>query len=142
MRDGVGWNDCEMVADFRVVKNSLVRLDPIVVEHLAGEGILEFAQRRFYGRDVIFRQCTRIGAWISEGLVPFVQRLRDLQSALGRETEAIVSFALQACKIVQLRRNLRAGLFFLQFNNAFYARALLLNRLSDLAMPQSRRSAM
>src|SRR4051812_29169665 len=108
MRDGVGRNNCEMVADFRVVKNSLVRLDPIVVEHFTGEGILELAQSRFYGRNVIFRQRARIGARISKGLVPFVQSLRDLQSPLGGETEAIVSFALQACKIVQLGRNLRA----------------------------------
>jgi hypothetical protein len=69
--------------------------------------------------------------------VPLVQRLRDLQSALGGETEATVGFALQAREIIQLRRNLRAGLFFLKLNNAFLARALPLNGLGDFAMPES-----
>src|SRR6266850_998692 len=102
-----------MVADFRVVKNSLVRLDPIVVEHSARERIFEFAQSRFYRRYVIFRQRARIGAWISDGLVPLVQRRRDL----------------------------RTRLFFLQLNDAFFARALPLNGLGYFVMPQSGRSA-
>src|SRR3954465_98719 len=98
-----------MVADFGIVKNPLVSLNPIVFQDFARERIYEFAQSRFYRRNVILRQRARIGAWISDGLVPLVQRLRDLQSALGGETEAIVCFALQARKIIQLRRNLRAG---------------------------------
>ncbi len=130
-----------MVADLRVVKNPLVRLDPIVVEHSSRERVFEFAQCRFYRRHVIFRQRARIGAWISDRLVPLVQRLCDLQSALRGETEATVRFALQAREIIQLRRDLRAGLFFLQLNDAFFARALPLNGLGDFAMPQSRRSA-
>src|SRR5882724_12019006 len=130
-----------MVADLRVVKNPLVRLYPIVVEHSARERIFEFTQCRFYRRNVIFRQRARIGAWISDCLVSFVQRLRDLQSPLRGETEATVAFALQACEVIQLRRDLRARLCFLQLNNAFFARALPLNGLGDFAMPQSGRSA-
>ena len=49
---------------------------------------------------------------------------------------------MQAREIVQLRRDLRARLFFLQLNNAFFARALPLNGLGDFAMPQSGASAM
>src|SRR6266481_7539451 len=90
-----------MVTDLRVVKNPLVRLDPIVVEHFAREWVFEFGQCGCYRRNVIFRQRARIGAWISDGLVPLVQRLRDLQSALRGETEATVPFALQAREIVQ-----------------------------------------
>ncbi len=73
--------------------------------------------------------------------MPLVQRLRDLQSALGGETEAIVCFALQAREIIQLRRNLSTGLFLLQLNDAFFARALPLNGLGHFVMPQSVRSA-
>src|SRR5439155_26145713 len=131
-----------MVADFRVVKNPLVRLEPIIVEHSARERIVEFAQRRFYRRHVIFRQRARIGAWISDGLVPLVQRLGDLQSALRGETEAAVRFALQAREIIQLRRDLRAGLFFFQLDDSLFARALALNGLGNFAMPQSGRSPM
>src|SRR5262249_4405774 len=141
-RDGIGRDDSEMVADFRVVEYPLVRLDPIVVEHFTRERIFEFTQRRLYRRNVIFRQRARIGAWISDRLMPLVQRLCNLQSTLGRETEAIVRFALQTRKVIQLRRNLGAWLFFLQFDNTFSARALLLNGFGNFAMPQSRRSAM
>src|SRR5215467_13856531 len=141
MRHGVGRNDCEMVADLRVVKNPLVRLDPIVVEHFSRERIFEFAQCRFYRRNVIFRQRARICTWICNGLVPLVQRLRDLQGALRGETEATVRVALQAGEIIQLRRNPCARLFFLQLDNAFFARASSLNGFRDFVMPQSRRSA-
>src|SRR6266576_1709838 len=85
-----------MVADLRVIENPLVRLYPIVVEHSARERVFEFGQCGFYRRNVIFRQRARIGAWISKGLVPLVQRLRDLQGALRGETEATVRFTLQA----------------------------------------------
>src|SRR5947208_4154840 len=129
-----------MVADLRVIKNPLVRLYPIVVEHSARERVFEFRQCRFYRRDIIFRQRARIGTWISYGLMPLVQRLRDLQGALRGETEATVRFTLQAREIIQLRRDLRARLFFLQLNNAFFALALPLNALGDFAMPQSGRS--
>src|SRR5437762_9273181 len=131
-----------MVADLRVIENPLVRLYPIVVEHSARERVFEFGQCRFYRRDVIFRQRARIGTWISNGLVPLVQRLRDLQGALRGKTKATVRFALQAREIVQLRRDVRARLFFLQLNDAFFARALPLNGLGDFAMPQSGASAM
>src|SRR6266496_896127 len=130
-----------MVAYLRVIKNPLVRLNPIVVEHFARERIFEFAQCRFYRRYVIFRQRARIRTWVSNGLVSLVQGLRDLQSAFRGETEATVRFALQAREIIQLRRDLRGGLFFLQFDNALFARALSLNGLGDFAMPQSRSSA-
>src|SRR5215510_11753474 len=130
-----------MVADLGVVKNPLVRLDPIVVENSAGERIFKFTQCRFYRRHVILGQRARIRAWIRDGLVPLVQRLCDLKGALRGETEATVRFALQAREIIQLRRDLCAGLFFLKLNDAFFARALLLNGLGDFAMPQSRRSA-
>ena len=70
-----------------------------------------------------------------------VERLRDLQSAFGGETEAAVRFALQACEIIQLRRDLRGRLFLLQFDDALFAGALALNGLGDFAMPQARRCA-
>ena len=124
-----------------LLKIRLLGLTQLLSSTLAREWIFDFAQCRFYRREIIFRQRARIGAWISNGLVPLVQRLRDLQSALRGETEATVCFALQAREIIQLRRDLRARLFFLQLNDAFFARALPLNGLGDFAMPQSRRSA-
>src|SRR6516164_2879711 len=130
-----------MVAYLRVIKNPLVRLNPIVVEHFSRERIFEFAQCRFYRRNVILRQRARIRTWVRNGLVSLVQGLRDLQSALRGETEATVRFALQAREIIQLGRNLGAWFFFLQLNDAFFARGLPLNGLGDFAMPQSRSSA-
>src|SRR5881392_2860518 len=141
MRDGVGRNDRKMVADLRVIKNPLVRLYPIVVEHSAREWIFEFAQRRFYRRQVILGQCTRICARVGDSFMSLVERLRDLQGALRGKTEAAVGFTLQAREIIQLRRDLGAGLFFLQLNDAFFAKALALNRLGDFTMPQSGGSA-
>src|SRR5262245_7030925 len=126
-----------MVADLRVVENPLVRLDPIVVKDSPREWIFEFSQCRFYRRHVIFRQGARIRSWIGNCLMPLVQSLRDLQSALRGKTEATVRFALQAREIIQLRRDLRARLFLLQLNNAFFTRALTRNGLGDFAMPQS-----
>src|SRR5262249_25556057 len=92
-------------------------------------------------RNVIFRQRARIRAWISDGLVPLVQRLGDLQRAFGGETEAAVRFTLQTGEIIQLRRDLRTRLFFFQLDDALFAGALVLNGLGNLEMPQSRRSA-
>ena len=63
-------------------------------------------------RQVIFRQRARIGARIGQHLVLLVERLRDLQCALGRKTEATVRFALQRGQIVKPRRNLRTGFLF------------------------------
>src|SRR5204862_4606131 len=95
---GAGWNNCEMVTYLRIVKNALVMFEPVVIEHSLSERIVEFAQRRSHRRQVIFRQCARIRTRISDGFMSFVERLRDLQSALRGETEAAVRFALQACQ--------------------------------------------
>src|SRR5206468_9710056 len=40
-RDRICWNNCEMVAYLRIVKNALVRLHPIIVEHSLRERIVE-----------------------------------------------------------------------------------------------------
>src|SRR5438034_4482839 len=141
MRDCVGWYYCEMVSYLRVVKDAFVRSDPVLVEDSAREWIFELAQRRFHGRHVILRQCARICARVGDSFMSLVERLRDLQSALRGKTEAAVGFTLQAREIIQLRRDLGAGLFFLQLNDAFFAEALALNRLGDFTMPQSGGSA-
>ena len=98
---------------FALLKIRLLGLTQLLSSTLRANGFSSLPKCRFYRRHVIFRQRARIGAWISDGLVPLVQRLRDLQSALGGETEATVPFALQAREIIQLRRDLGARLFLL-----------------------------
>src|SRR5215469_600670 len=131
-----------MIAYFCVVEDPFVRLDPIVVEHFAREWIVDLGQGRPYRRQVILRQGARVGARIGDGFVLLVERLRNLQCALCRETEAAVRFALQGGKIVQLRGGLSGWPFLFELDNTVFASAFALNGICDLAMPQSRRSAM
>ena len=65
-------------------------------------------------RQIILRQRARIGPRIGQHLVRLVKSLRDLQGALGGETEAAVGFALQRCEVVKARRDLRAAFLFLR----------------------------
>ena len=67
---------------------------------------LQVAQRFATGGNVILRQRARIGARISDHLVPLVKRLRDLQRAARGQAEAVVRFALQRRQIVKPRRSL------------------------------------
>ena len=66
-----------------------------------------------HDRQIILGQGARIGARISDHLVPLVKRLRDLERAPGGKTVAAVRFALQRRQIIQARRDLRAGFLFL-----------------------------
>src|SRR2546422_10698286 len=113
-----------MVAYLRVVKDAFVGFDPVIVEDSARKWIFELAQRRFHGRHVILRQCARICARVGDSFMSLVERLRDLQSALRGKTEAAVGFTLQAREIIQLRRDLGSGHFFLQLTYSVFAYAI------------------
>ena len=115
-RLGSGRDDREVIADLRVVEDALVEFDPIVFQHLLRvrlERAAEVAERLPNDGKIIFRQGARIGSRISQHLVLLVKRLRDLQGALGRETEATVGFALERREVVKPRRDLRAAFLFL-----------------------------
>ena len=137
-----GGNDRKVIAYFCVIKDAFIWLDPIVIEYLPCEWIVALTQYRSCCREVIFRQSARIRARISDDFVLLVKRLGDLQGAFCREAEAIVRFALQGRKIIQLRRNLCGWLLLLEFDDAILAAALSLNGFGDFAVPQSRRGAM
>ena len=109
-------NDGEVIADLGVVEDALVRLAPNFLERLLGVRLQragKIAQRLLNDRQIILRQGARIGARISQHLVPLVECLGDLERALGGETVASVRLALQRRQIVETRRDLRAGFLFL-----------------------------
>src|SRR5205807_539881 len=74
--------------------------------------VLDPAQGRFYRRDVVLRQITRIRPRISDHFEALVKLLRDLQCALGAEA-ASVRVPLQTGQVVKKRRRLggRLALF-------------------------------
>ena len=106
-----------MIAHFCVVEDTFVGLNPIVIEHLVSEWIIDLGQRRSYCREIIFRQRPGVGARIGDGFVLLIKGLRNLQCAFRRKAEAIVRFALQGREIIQLRRNLCRRLLFFQLDN-------------------------
>ena len=75
--------------------------------------ILEHAQGFTNRADIVFRQRFGIGSRVGEDLVTLIQRLRQCQGGLGRETEAAVGLTLQAGQVKQGRRLLggRLGFF-------------------------------
>ena len=95
--------------------------------------ILDPAQRRFYRRDIIFRQIARVGPRISDDFEALVKLLGDLQCALGTEA-ATVRVALQTGQIVKKRR--RLGCRFPFFGgNAGFADASALDFVSRRFVP-------
>ena len=86
-----------MIADLRVVEDAFVELHPIFLQRflcvtLQHTGkILESPPN---DREIILRQGPRVGARIGQHFMLFVERLRDIQRALGRETVPTVRFAL------------------------------------------------
>ena len=80
---------------------------------LAGALAGQYRQRFLDRGEVIFRQAARVGTRVGQHLVLFVERLRQRQRGLGRETEAAVGFALQAGQIEEQRRQAGFRLGFL-----------------------------
>ena len=87
-------------------------------------------------RNVIFRQRARIRSWIRQNFVTLVKRLRDLQRAPRRITEAAVRFTLQACQVEQQRRKLR-GRFAFFSGDAGFAQTFVANLLRAFDVPQA-----
>ena len=109
-----GRNDREVIADFRVVENSFVRLYPFAVENLRCKWIVIIAftegfQRLSHRGQIIFWQMTRIRTRIGQHLVPLVQCLCQTQCVFGRKTKAGIGFTLQAGQVKQCRRHRCAG---------------------------------
>ena len=114
-----GGDDGKVVADLAVVEHALAGPDVALVEcgarvrrqvrQLAGgehgHGLLHRAQ-------VVFRQGAAVGARVGQGLVPFVQALRQRQRGFGAEAKAPVGLALQAGEVVEQPAGLGAGLGF------------------------------
>ncbi len=110
-------DDRKVIADFRIVENPLVRLHPLVLQDLLGELVIvvdfgHMVERLFDRVDIVFRQMARVGTWIRQHLVFFVQRLRQAQCVFCRKAEARIGFPLQAGQIKQCRRHLGRRLRF------------------------------
>ena len=99
-----------MITDFRIIENTLVRLDPVLIQYLRGEWVVvidlaQRLQRLLYGAEIIFRQVLGVGTWISQYLMPLIQRLRQPECVFGREAETRVRFTLQTREVEQCRRH-------------------------------------
>ena len=133
-------HDGEVVADFGVIENALVRVNPAIPEN--------FARERRVGRlaqclqcfpdvgDVVLGQTARIGTWVSQYLVLFVQGLREPQRGLGGKAEAAIGLALQGGQVEQLRRELGRRLAFF-FDSTMLAQAFLADGLGAGFVPEA-----
>jgi hypothetical protein len=134
-------DDCEVVADLRVIEDALVRLYPALVQDLFGireivVALLEHAQRFLDRIHIVFRQRARVGPGIGQHLVLFVQRLSEAQRVLRRKAEAAVGLTLQAGQVEERRRQLRGRLRFFR-HRADLATAGRDDRLSCRQRPQT-----
>ena len=107
-----------MVRDLGIIKDALVRADPILLQHrVCIRAVTGHFGQHLHGLlhrgDVILRQSARIRSRISQHLVTFIQRLRKPQRVLRRKTKPRIRFALQAGQIIEQRRKLRGRLAFL-----------------------------
>ena len=133
-------DDGEVVRDFRVVENALVRPHPVALENRVGErAVLRLAQhcqRLLHGAEIILRQRARVGARVGEDLVLLVKRLRQPERVLCGKAEAPIRLALQARQVVEQRRELRGGLAFLG-DDAGLAQTLGADGLRARAIPEA-----
>ena len=129
-----------MVGDFGGVENAAVQADQSFVESVAGvlREVLRLNPREdfFDIRQVVVRQVARVGSRVGEDFVFLVERLGDLERALGAQAEAGVRLALESSEIVELRSDLSGGLFFLG-DDARLALAFRNNRLGGGAIPNA-----
>ena len=129
-----------VVGDLGVVENTAIEVHPTRLKGFAsmcGEVVdLEFPHHIFHIGEVVVRHVAGVGTRIGEDFVFFVERLSDLECALGTQAETRVRLALQCREIVKLRRNLRGGLFFLG-NNARLASAFGDDCLGGRALPEA-----
>ena len=121
-----GRDDGEVVRDLGVVEDAFVRLNPSLLENLPRKWSerVDVAQRfeaLLDRRQIVLRQRARVGARISQHLVPLVERLSERQCHARWETETAVRFALQAGEIEKQRRELGRGLGLLAGNTLLAA---------------------
>ena len=107
----------EVIGNLGVVENPLVRLDPLVLEHILGVhhvgiGLLQHLHGLLDRGNVVLGQRARVSTRISQHLVALVERLRHRQGVARRQAETAVDLALQAGQVEQQGRRLggRLGL--------------------------------
>ena len=96
----LGRNNGKVVADFAVIKNALIRLDPAPIQNFCGMGVIiillaQTVERGFDGLDIVFGQMARVGTRVGQYLEFFVQFLRNTERGFGREAEFGIGLALQ-----------------------------------------------
>ena len=110
-------DDGKVVADLGVVKNALAGLDIALVQ--GGQGVRRQVVHARIGqhfkglldhRHVVLGQMARVGSGVGQGLVLFVQALRQRQRGFGRIPKLAVGLALQAGQVKQGGRGLSGGL--------------------------------
>ena len=132
-------NDGVVIGHLCIVENALVRSHPSLRKRLSARarpssGIFKLGERGFDIAEVVFGQISRIGPRIRQDLVPFIERLDNLESAARAQREARVGFALEGREVVEERRNLRGRLLFL-LDSALLSGALCSDRLGMLPFP-------
>ena len=81
LNDTASWNDCKVIRDLGVVKDSLSKLYAVVFDRIGGPFRNGVARARKVAEsfidlpDVIFRQVAGVGARIGEHFVTLVKRL-------------------------------------------------------------------
>src|SRR4029453_15452015 len=108
----------KVIGDFCVIENPLGRLDPIIIQRFTRKLIFDLAQRRSYGREIIFRQVAGISARICDHLETLVKLLCDLERAFCAEP-ASVRFSLQTGEIIKQWRRLTCWFAFFRRDPCF-----------------------
>ena len=113
-----GGDDGEMVGNLGVIEDAFAGADPVFRQNPLGKGLVrsllaERTEGLAHGFLVILGQCAAIRPRVGDRLVPLIQRLGQLQSALRRKPEPPVGIALQARQIIEQRRRLRGRFGFL-----------------------------
>ncbi len=100
-----------MVRDFTVVEYTLVGPHPFIARDVFGKPRkFSCCTERFdgglYGANIVFREGLRVCSWISENLVPLIERLGNAERVLGGKPKPGVGFSLQAGQVKQRGRRL------------------------------------
>ena len=139
-RHGARRDDGKVVADFRVVKDALVRMHQPVAQRLVGmhceRAVGEAAHHALRGGHMVLREVAGVRPRVGERLVLFVKRLRDLERHLRGKAVPPVRLSLERGEVVEQRRRLARRLLFL-LDRAGLAVALGLDRVRFLPLPDA-----
>ena len=113
-----GRDDCEVIGDFRVIKDALLKLQAVVVEGILGPvGEIgsrtgEISDDLLHVGHVVLGEVARVGPGIGDHLVPLIKSLGEPEGILGGKG----SLTLQGREVVKLGRDLLGGIFVLGDN--------------------------